>query len=184
MLIFNLLKKSSFRELIVLRKSYQLSAKSNLLTKKILQRRQAFDENIGVFMVNVSFQEPKITIYLARQAQMALILAKKVTVLIKYSDFANVFLEKSGNVLLEQIDVNEYAITLEKSKQQPYGLIYSLEPVKLKSLKTYIKINLANNFIKASKSLASVLILFLHKPNGSFCFYVDYQRLNNLTIKN
>ena len=67
-------------------------------------------------MVHVSSLESKMTIYLAKKAQLALLLAKKVTVLIKYLDFADVFLEKSANVLSERIGVNEHAIELKEGK--------------------------------------------------------------------
>ena len=63
--------------------------------------KAALDENIEAFMMYVSSLGLRITIYLARMALMALLLAKKVTILAKYSDFANVFLEKSANVLSE-----------------------------------------------------------------------------------
>ena len=105
---------------------------------------------------------------------MALLLAKKVIVPAKYSDFANVFLEKSANVFSEQIRVNEHAIELEKDKQPPYKLIYNLRPVELKTLKTYIKINLANRFIWALKSPVLALILIVRKLNGSFCLCINY----------
>ena len=135
-------------------------------------------------MLYVDFLKSRITIYLSRKAHLALLLAKKVTVPKKYSDFANVFSEKSANVFSEQTRVNEYIIELEDGKQLPYGLIYSLSPVKLKTLKTYIKTNLANSFIPASKSPVDNPILFVCKFNGSLCLYVNYQGLNNLTIKN
>ena len=51
-------------------------------------------------------------------------------------------------------------------------------------LKTYIKINLANSFIKPSKSPAKISILFEYKSNRSLRFYINYYGLNNLTIKN
>ncbi len=56
--------------------------------------------------------------------------------------------------------------------------------MELETLKTYIENNLANNFIKPFKSPAEVAILFDKKPNGSLRLYVDYQGLNNQTIKN
>ena len=115
---------------------------------------------------------------------MALILAKKVIALVEYLDFANVFLEKSANVLFKQTGVNEHDIKLEKGKQPPYRHIYSLWPIELKTLKTYIKTNLANGFIQTSKLPTSAQILFIRKPNNSFCLYINYQGLNNLTIKN
>ena len=103
-----------------------------------------------------------------------MLLAKKVIVPAKYLDFANVFLEESANVLLKQIGVNEHAIKLEKSKQLPYRPIYSLRPVEVETLKTYIKTNLANGFIQGSKSLADAPIFFVYKPNSSFCLCVNY----------
>ena len=103
---------------------------------------------------------------------------------IKYSDFADVFSEKSANVSPERTGVNEHAIKLEKSKQPPYGPIYSLRPVELETFKTYIETNLANGFIRASKSPAGALILFVRKPDGSICLCNNYEGLNNLTIKN
>ena len=56
--------------------------------------------------------------------------------------------------------------------------------MKLETLKTYIKTHLKIGFIRPSKSPAGALILFNKKPDGSLCLCVDYQGLNNLTIKN
>ena len=56
--------------------------------------------------------------------------------------------------------------------------------MELKTLKAYIETNLANGFIRESKSPAGAPILFDQKSNGSLRLCVDYQGLNNLTIKN
>ena len=135
-------------------------------------------------MVHVSSLGLRMTIHSARKAQLALLLAEKVTVPAEYSNFADVFLEELTNVLPWQTGANEHAIELEKGKQPPYGPIYSLEPVELETFKIYIKTNLANGFIRALKLLAGALILFVRKPNGSLCLCVNYHWLNNLTIKN
>ena len=132
----------------------------------------------------VSALKLRISLYLAKEAQLALLLTKKVTVPSEYSYFADVFLEKLANILPERTRANENSIKLEKRKQPPYGPIWSLEPVELETLKTYIKTNLANGFIQASKSLAGVPILFVRKLNGSRRLCVNYQKLNNLIIKN
>ena len=87
-------------------------------------------------------------------------------------------------MLPERTGINEHAIELKDSKEPPYGPIYSLGPVELKTLKTYIKTNLVNGFIRPLKSPAGAPILFLHKLNGSLWLFVDYQGLNNLTIQN
>lgn len=56
--------------------------------------------------------------------------------------------------------MNNHAIKLEESKQPLFGSIYSLELIELEMLKTYIKINLANDFIRPFKSRAGAPILF------------------------
>ncbi len=56
--------------------------------------------------------------------------------------------------------------------------------MELEILKAYIENNLANGFIWPSKPPVGVYILFDKKPDGSLRLYVDYQGLNNLTIKN
>ena len=134
--------------------------------------------------MHVSSLESRISIYPARKAQLALLLIKEVTVPTKYSDFANVFSEKSVNVLPERIGANKHVIELKEGKQPSYGLIYSLGLVELKTLKTSIETNLANGFIWVSKSLAGTPILFICKFDGSFLLWVNYRELNNLKIKN
>ena len=86
--------------------------------------------------------------------------------------------------LLKYIGINDYPINLIDDKQSPYSLIYNLGPVELKTLKTYIETNLANGFIRPSKSFVGALILFIHKKDGSLQLYVNYQDFNNLIIKN
>ena len=72
------------------------------------------DEDVKALVVDVSFLSlgSKMIIYLAQESQIALLLAKKVNVLAKYANFANVFLKKLGKVLLKQIGINEHAIKL------------------------------------------------------------------------
>ena len=103
---------------------------------------------------------------------------------VEYSDYNNVFLAENAAELPENIGMNEHAIKLGKGKQPPFGLIYSLCPVELETLKTYIETNLANSFIRPFKSLAGAPILFDLNPDRSFRLCVDYWGLNNITIKN
>lgn len=86
--------------------------------------------------------------------------------------------------LPKNISINKHTIELVKGKQLPYGSIYALSLVELETLKTYIKIHLKTEFIWQSKSSTDALILLNKKLNGSLHLYVDYQGLNNLTIKN
>ena len=86
--------------------------------------------------------------------------------------------------LPENTGINENAIKLIEGKQPPYGPIYSLGTVELETLKTYIETHLKTGIIRPSKSSTSALILLNKKRDRSFRFCVNYQGLNNLTIKN
>ena len=97
--------------------------------------------------MHVAFLDLAPGIHPDRETQITSILTKKVKILDKYSDFANVFLEKKALILPERIDFNEHAIDLEGGKQPSYRPIYSLGSVKLEILKTYIKIHLKTRFI-------------------------------------
>ena len=92
----------------------------------------------------------------------------------KYVDFANVFLSKLAIELLKYTGINNYAIKLVDHWQPLYSLIYSLNPIELETLKTYIKNNLVNGFIKSFKSLVRVLIIFDKKLDKSLRLYINY----------
>ena len=96
----------------------------------------------------------------------------------------DVFSPDLASELFKHNGINNYAIELVDSQQPPYEPIYSLRPVELETLKTYIETNLVNWFIKLSKSPVGAPILFDRKSDGFFRLCVDYQSLNNLTIKN
>lgn len=80
--------------------------------------------------------------------------------------------------------INNYAIELLHNQQPLYGPIYSLKPMELKILKAYIENNLVNGFIKPSKCPARVSVFCDTKLDKNPRLYMDYQNLNNLTIKN
>lgn len=86
--------------------------------------------------------------------------------------------------LLKCFDINKHLIDPKPDKQTLYKPIYSLRLIELKILKIYIKTNIANSFICSFKFLAKTLILFVQKLNNNLYLYMDYQTLNNLTIKN
>lgn len=75
------------------------------------------NENFKTFVVHVVTIEAsllKIIIHLLWKAQIAVLIWNKAPtkVSIKYSDFANVFLEKEALILLEETDFNKYTIEL------------------------------------------------------------------------
>ena len=72
----------------------------------------------------------------------------------EYSDYNDNFLAENVAELPEKTGINEHIIELEEGKQPPFRSIYNLGPVELETLKTYIETNLANSFIRSSKSPA------------------------------
>ena len=102
----------------------------------------------------------------------------------KYADYADIFSFNLAIKLPENTGINKHAIKLRDGKQSVYSPIYSLRPVELETLKTYIKTHLITGFIRLSKFFAGTLILFDKKSDGSLHLFVNYCGLNNLTIKN
>ena len=148
--------------------------------------KAALDPDQEAFVVYVATFFSSMEVYPDRKVQVATLIADEapVAILAEYSDFENMFSKESAAILPEHTEINTHAIDLEERKQPPYGPIYSLGPVELETLKTYIETNLANGFICLSKSPAGAPILFDKKPNGSLRLCVDYWGLNNITIKN
>lgn len=107
-----------------------------------------------------------------------------ITVVLEYSNFANVLSLRLVAELPEHTEINNDGINLVDRMRLRYGLIHSLESVELEVLIIYIKTHYANCFIIPSKLALDTLILFLQKPNDNFCLCIDYLGYNNLTIKN
>jgi hypothetical protein len=78
----------------------------------------------------------------------------------------------------------DHAIDLEPGINIPYGRIYNLSEVELKTHKAYIKTNQANGFIQQTSSPVAAPILFANKKGGGLRLCVDYRALNRATVKN
>ena len=157
-----------------------------LIAKKEFAR-VVFDidsETFVIYVAILNIKDTNMAVNPPWAAQILLLKANKsITVFAKHSDYTDVFLPKFIIKLLNHISINNDTIKLEDDKQLPYGPIYSLELVGLEALKTYIKINRVNVFIRLFKSLIETWIHFNCKSNGNFRLCVDYYGLNNLTIK-
>ena len=127
-----------------------------------------------------------LDVHPSRRPQISGLIAKEAPTKVsaEYSDFANVFSSDLATKLPEYTEINTHVIDLEKDNQILYGPIYNRRPVELETFKIYIEINLANSFIRPSKSPTCAPILFDKKPNGSLYLCVNYWDLNNITIKN
>ena len=168
------------------------AAKALLMTKRveIINKREFAAAELNAddetFMVHVAALAKLTTmpIHPSRQAQVAALTSEETGIPAEYSDFSDVFSSDSAAELSKHTGINDHSINLLDDKQPPYSPIYSLGPVELETLKTYIETNLASSFIRPSKFPAGAPILFVRKKNGSFHLCVDYRGLNNLTIKN
>jgi len=100
-----------------------------------------------------------------------------------YGDFVEVF-SKTKTETLPPHRSTDHAIDLEPGYNLPYGLIYNLSQFQLRTLKAYIKANLANGFIQRSSSPAAAPIPFAKKMDGGLRLCVDYRALNKATVKN
>ena len=91
----------------------------------------------------------------------------------KYKEFADVFDKVKVGILLEHRPY-DCPIDLQPVKEPPWGPIYNLSPTKLEVLREYIDENLANGFIRHSKSPAGAPIFFVKKKDASLRLVVDY----------
>ena len=129
-------------------KALSTTKRVELINKKEFAKA-ALDENSETFVVHVASLNlaPAPGIHPDRAAQIASLLTEEVKIPDEYSDFTDVFSEEKALVLPERTELNEHAIDLEDGKQPPYGPIYSLGPVELETLKTYIETHLKTGFI-------------------------------------
>ena len=145
------------------------------------------DENSETFVVYVaSLSSTPLDVHLSCRPQISGLIVEEAPTKIsdKFVDFADMFSSDLASELSEHTGINDHAIKLVDGQKPPYGPIYSLGPVELKTLKAYIETNLANRFFSPSKLTAGAPILFDRKLDGFLRFYIDYRDLNNLTIRN
>lgn len=137
-----------------------------------------------IFVLYITVFSIGSNIHLFWKNQIILLDVEKVTIFFKYANYTNIFLLVLVAELNKHTSIKTHFFDLINNKQLLYSLIYSVGLIKLKTLKIYIKTNLTNAFIRFSKSPASALVLFIWKKNNRFGLYIEYQDLNNLTLKN
>ena len=151
-------------------KKVELIGKKEFVAATLDPEHEAFIVHVAALSV-----DPGDKVHLSKRAQIAYLKADEAPTEMpsEYADFANVFSPKLAAELPEH-GISNHAIELVDDQQLSYGPIYSLGPVELETPKTYIKNNLANGFIRPSKSSAGTLILFDKKPDGNFRLCMDY----------
>ena len=139
------------------------------------------DEESKTFVVYVAAikawpRSARITMHSSRDAQIAAFKLNEASTKVpsKYADYTDAFSFNLVIELLENTAINKHAIQLHDGKQPPYKPMYSLGPVELETLKTYIETHLKTRFIQPFKSPANAPILFDKKLDGSFWLFVNY----------
>ena len=102
----------------------------------------------------------------------------------KYHNFLDVFSRKDADVLPKHRPGYDHTIELMEGKAPTWGLLYSMSADELKVLKAYIEKMVDKGFIQASSSSTASPVLFAKKPGGGLRFYINYQALNTITVKN
>ncbi len=149
------------------------------LIDKHVFAKAALGKNSEMFVVHVAALEapkPTMSLHPFRVPLVAALQQNKFSTKIPldYADYADVLLFEPTIELPGNTSINEHAIELVEGKQSPYGPIYSLRPVELETLKTYIETYLKTGYIRPSKSPTDALILFDKKPDDSLRFCVNY----------
>jgi hypothetical protein len=105
------------------------------------------------------------------------------TVPAEYHKFLPLFSEAEANKLPPHHPY-DHRIPLKEGCIPPFGPIYLLSQTELEALKKWLEENLSKGCTQASSSPASTPIIFVKKGDGSLQLCLDYQGLNEGTIKN
>jgi len=100
----------------------------------------------------------------------------------EYHDYADVFSKAKASELPPHRDY-DLKIDLEEGTSPPLGTLYSLSPVELSALQTFINENLKTGFIRPTTSSHAAPVLFIKKKDGSLRLCVDFRGLNKITKK-
>ena len=100
----------------------------------------------------------------------------------EYHNYADVFSKVKASELPPHCKYN-LKIDLEEGTLPPLGTIYSLSPVELEALRTFIDKNLCTGFIQPSSSPHAAPVLFVKKKDGSLWLCIDFHGLNKISKK-
>ena len=126
----------------------------------------------------------QVKILWSKQINLATIKLTNSTLLKEYKDFVKLFVNKTSEKTLSAHQSWDHEILIVEDKVSEKMLIYSLSLEKLKALYTYLDENLKKGFIRESQSPAEYLILFILKKNKTLWLCINFQGLNNITVKN
>ena len=126
----------------------------------------------------------QVKVLWSKQINLATIKLTNSTLSEEYRDFMKLFADETSEEALSAHQSWDHRILIVEDKTSEKTLNYSLSSEKLKVLCTYLNENLKKGFIRKSQSSAEYSILFILKKNETLQLCVDYQGLNNITVKN
>jgi hypothetical protein len=106
----------------------------------------------------------------------------KMKLFSQYFDFAEIFNEKTANILSEH-DFQNLAIDTQNISSS-FESFYNLSKKELKVFKKYFDKHLKNDFITSFKSTCAASILLIKKKTSDLRLCVDYRELNAIIVKN
>src|SRR5260221_3776411 len=121
---------------------------------------------------------------LAQEAQKAEVSQPlKDMVPAQYHNFRDVFSKEAFDEL-PPWKAWDHAIDLSPGTELPHSQMFPLSPAEQKELDDFLWENLANGHICPSKSPMGAPVFFIKKKDGSLRLMQDYQKLNEITVKN
>src|SRR5258708_6556777 len=120
---------------------------------------------------------------LAEEAQAQRVCPPESTIPEHYKDFTDIFSKEAFSHLPPR-KAWDHTIELHPNAKLPRGRTFPLSPAKQKELDEFLRENLANGRICLSKSLIGAPVFFVKKKEGSLCLVQDYQKLNEIMVKN
>jgi hypothetical protein len=106
----------------------------------------------------------------------------KMKLFSQYFDLAEIFNEKTANILFEH-DFQNIAINMQNINSSLKSF-YNFSEKELKTFKEYLDKHLKNDFITSFKSTCAALIFFIKKKTNDLRLCVDYRKLNAIIVKN
>src|SRR5258707_2685900 len=101
----------------------------------------------------------------------------------QYHDFRDVFFKEAFDKL-PPWKAWDHAIDLSPGTELPCSWTFPLSPAEQKELDDFLWENLANGHIHPSKSPMGAPVFFVKKKDGSLRLVQDYQKLNEIMVKN
>ncbi len=108
---------------------------------------------------------------------------KESKIFFAIQDFKKVFSKILSNSL-NMHNQMKHLIDLMKSKMSHIESIYKMIQDEFAAIWDYLKNALKKKWIHSSSSSAEASVLFVKKLNESFCLYMNYHDLNEITVKN